>query len=217
MSMPIKECVSAPLRFKRDGAATQKRLLDAAEHEFAQRGYAGARLKDIATMAGVQTTLIHHYFDDKGGLYRAVLERALPEARVESWSLLDGSSDVESLVRGFVSMLTRFYAAHRNLLAIMRHEAGTGSEVLSEILRERLSPVASAVTGVVLAMQGRGEIRNDLSALELVVLTVSMTVYPFVDGPLIDMVLPGAVPNGDEALARRCEAITILLLHTLKP
>jgi TetR/AcrR family transcriptional regulator len=217
MSMPTKESAFAPARVKRDGTATQKRLLDAAEREFAQRGYAGARLKDIAAVAGVQTTLIHHYFDDKGGLYRAVLDRALLPTQVQSWDLLNARTDVESLVRGFVSLLIHFHAAHRNLLAIMRHEAVTGSEVLPEILRERMAPVAGAVTRLVLDMQRRGEIRKDLSPLELVVLTVSMAVYPFVDGPLIDLVLPGAVPDSDAALARRGEAITLLLLRALKP
>ena len=86
--------------FPRDAAATQKRLLDAAEREFAQRGFAGARLKDIASSAGVQTTLIHHYFSDKQGLYRAVLDRALAPTQTESWNLLRVHRDFEALVRG---------------------------------------------------------------------------------------------------------------------
>src|SRR4051794_30056411 len=63
----------APRR-ERNAAATQKRLLDAAESEFAARGFAGARLREIADTAGVQPALIHHYFVDKQGLYRAVLD-----------------------------------------------------------------------------------------------------------------------------------------------
>jgi TetR/AcrR family transcriptional regulator len=204
-------------RHKRDAVATQARLLDAAEREFAQRGYAGARLKDIASRAGVQTTLIHHYFHDKGGLYRSVLERALLPTQTESWNLLRENRDLEGLVRGFVSMLTRFYARHGNLLAILRHEAVTGSEVLPEILRERLAPLAAAVIAIVTDMQERGEIRGDIEPRELVVLTLSMAVHPFVDGPLLGVVLPGAMPAGDADLARRQDAITTLLLRALSP
>ncbi len=206
-----------PARPKRDSVATQKRLLDAAEREFAQRGYAGARLKDIAAGAGVQTTLIHHYFDDKAGLYRAVLERALLPTQEESYNLLSTRTDFEGLVRGFVSMLIRFYATHRNLLSIMRHEAVIGSEVLPEILRERLAPVAAAVTRMVSEKQERGEIRKDLPSLDLVVLTLSMAVYPFVDGAWLEAVMPGAVPTDDDALQRRCDTITALLLRALAP
>lgn len=204
-------------RHKRDAAATRKRLLDAAELEFAQRGYAGARLKDIASRAGVQTTLIHHYFADKGGLYRSVLERALLPTQTESWNLLREHRDLEGLVRGFVSMLMRFYARHRHLLDILRHEAVTGSEVLPEILRERLSPLADAVIATVRDMQERGAIRGDVAPRDLVVLTLSMAVHPFVDGPLLSVVVPGAVPDGDAELARREDVIATLLLRAVRP
>ncbi len=202
--------------FPRDAAATQKRLLDAAEREFAQRGFAGARLKDIASSASVQTTLIHHYFSDKQGLYRAVLDRALAPTQTESWNLLRVHRDFETLVRGFVTMLIRFYAKHRQLLAILRHEAVTGSDVLPEILRERLSPVAAAVTQMILDMQARGEIRSDIAPTDVVVLTLSMAVHPFVDGALLEAALPGTVPADDAALARREDAIATLLLRALK-
>ncbi len=199
----------------RDAAATQIRLLDAAEREFAQRGYAGARLKDIASVAGVQTTLIHHYFGDKRGLYRAVMDRALAPQQTESWNILRVHRDLEGLVRGFVAMLIRFYAKHKHLLAIMRHEAVTGSEVLPEILRERMTPLADAVVAMIADMQSRGELRTDVRPLDVVVLTLSMAVHPFVDGLLLEAVLPGSVPSDDEALARREDTIATLLLRAL--
>jgi AcrR family transcriptional regulator len=202
---------------KRDAAATQKRLLDAAEDEFARRGFAGARLRDITASAGVQTTLVHHYFEDKRGLYRAVIERAVLPTQTETWNILRTHADLEGMIRGFVTMLIRFYAQHRNLLAIMRHEALAGSEVLPEVLRERLSPLATAVTALVADMQSRGEIRSGVDAREIVVLTLSMAVHPFVDGPLLDVVLPGATPDGDGALARREDAIATVLLRALRP
>lgn len=220
--MPLRESpapqpAAGDGRQKRDAGATQKRLLDAAEREFAQRGYAGARLKDIASAAGVQTTLIHHYFDDKGGLYRAVLERALLPTQAESWSILRENRDLEGLVRGFVSMLIRFHAQHRHLLAILRHEAVIGSEVLPEILRERLAPLAAAVIDILRDMQERREIRAEIDPRELAVLTFSMAVHPFVDGTLIQTVLPGAVPGDDAEIARREDAIATLLLRALRP
>jgi AcrR family transcriptional regulator len=57
--------------------STRNRILDVAEEEFAAHGFQGPRMRHIAAVAGVQPALIHHYFDDKHGLYRALLERAL--------------------------------------------------------------------------------------------------------------------------------------------
>src|SRR3954470_11546495 len=100
-------------RRPRDAAATKARLLDAGEREFAASGFAGARLRQIADSAGVQPALIHHYFVDKQGLYRAVLDRALLPTSAESWTLLGAGHDLEGLVTGFVDLLLRFYAAHQ--------------------------------------------------------------------------------------------------------
>lgn len=214
--MPVRE----PVRAKRDAAATQKRLLDAAEQQFACHGYAGARLKDIAAAASVQITLVHHYFGDKDGLYRAVLERLLTPTQTQSFLLLHAQQaqpDLESLARGFVTLLTRLYGEHRNLLAILRHEGGGGSSVLTGILRENMKPIADAAISLIARMQDRGEIRKDLSAPEIVALTMAMAAYPFVDGVVLDTVLPGVVPADEEALARRCEAITTLLTRALSP
>ena len=42
---------------ERNAAATRARILDAGEREFAARGFAGARLREIAETAGVQPVM----------------------------------------------------------------------------------------------------------------------------------------------------------------
>ncbi|WP_019930136.1 TetR/AcrR family transcriptional regulator [Nocardia sp. BMG111209] len=61
----------------RDAERTKRCLLDAAFDEFSARGYAGARVGDIATRAGVNKQLITYYFGGKAGLYRALQQRWL--------------------------------------------------------------------------------------------------------------------------------------------
>src|SRR3954467_2206529 len=120
-SSPVAaEPPAADPRRERNAAATRQRLLDAAEREFAARGFAGARLREIADGASVQPALIHHYFVDKQGLYRAVLDRAMLPTSTESWGLLESVHDLEALLTGLIDLLLRFYAAHQNLLSILR-------------------------------------------------------------------------------------------------
>jgi TetR/AcrR family transcriptional regulator len=57
---------------QRDAERSRQALLDAALDEFAERGYAGARVADIARRAGVNKQLINYYFGAKEGLYLAV-------------------------------------------------------------------------------------------------------------------------------------------------
>ncbi|MFD0537456.1 TetR/AcrR family transcriptional regulator [Actinomadura luteofluorescens] len=52
-----------------DAERSRRLLLDAALEEFSAKGYAGARVQDIADRAGVNKQLINYYFGGKQGLY----------------------------------------------------------------------------------------------------------------------------------------------------
>jgi AcrR family transcriptional regulator len=201
---------------KRNAALTRQRILDAGEREFAARGFAGARLREIAVTAGVQPALIHHYFTDKQGLYRAVLDRALLPTSTESWTLLESRLDLEGLLTGFIDLLLHFYAANKNLLSILRHEALVGSNVLEELTRERTRPIIEALTRFLEERQAAGEVRADVSADEMILAGMSMVVYPFVEEGMLQVVMPGSVARDEAALERRKAAIVELLLRGLR-
>jgi len=56
-------------------AESREQILDGAEYLFSQRGLYGVTLKDVAQQVGVHTSLLHYYFDDKRGLFEAVVDR----------------------------------------------------------------------------------------------------------------------------------------------
>jgi AcrR family transcriptional regulator len=72
----------------RNPERTRERILVAALHEFAARGFAGARVDMIARRAPANKRMIYHYFGDKGGLFRAVIKFKLDErmARFKSYA-----------------------------------------------------------------------------------------------------------------------------------
>jgi len=58
--------------------ASIERILDAAEQLFAEFGYHGVTLKDVAARVGVSSTLIHYHFNGKESLFEAVWARRAP-------------------------------------------------------------------------------------------------------------------------------------------
>jgi AcrR family transcriptional regulator len=67
--------------------ASIARILDAAEQLFAEFGYHGVTLKDVAARVGVSSTLIHYHFKGKESIYEAVWARRAPlsaRARLEA-------------------------------------------------------------------------------------------------------------------------------------
>lgn len=66
---------------RRDADRSRHALLDAARHEFADKGLAGARVSAIADRAGVNKQLISYYFGGKQGLYDSLVEQWLAQER----------------------------------------------------------------------------------------------------------------------------------------
>src|SRR5678815_6090761 len=58
----------------RDDATVRESLLEAARRLFLARGFAAVSIREIAAEAGATAAMIHYYFGDKLGLYRAMLE-----------------------------------------------------------------------------------------------------------------------------------------------
>lgn len=96
----------------RDAQATQKQILDAAELEFSKHGLSGARIEAIANGAGVTTAMIHYYFENKEGLYKAVLQRPATELYDALYVLkleeLPPAEALETMVRAAIA----YEAAH---------------------------------------------------------------------------------------------------------
>lgn len=59
---------SRPTRRQQQADATRDRLLTAAAQVFADKGYAGTRVQDVAELAGVTTGAIYNHFRDKDHL-----------------------------------------------------------------------------------------------------------------------------------------------------
>jgi AcrR family transcriptional regulator len=74
-TMP-RPSTTKPKRSKAEQRAeSREQILDGAEYLFSERGLYGVTLKDVAQQVGVHTSLLHYYFDDKRGLFEAVVDR----------------------------------------------------------------------------------------------------------------------------------------------
>jgi len=182
----------------------------------------------------VQQALIHHYFVDKAGLYREVVDRALGAMSTEGWDILARTvsavskssrkakktltlekSEVRPLVEAFIELLQRFFAEHGRILAIVRHEASDGSTLALEVVRTRIKPVVDAVTAYLDALKGSGELRADVDVRQLSISAMAMVAFPSMEQPMLRsvwLVDPSAKAFQQDA---RKEIVETLLLRLL--
>ena len=219
-----------PSRRESRGEATSKRILEAAEEEFAAKGFDGVRLAAIARAADVPQALIHHYFADKAGLYRAVLERALAAIADVGWRILDTMApprrrargkrfervELQALIEALAGMLVGFYSTHARVLRILRHEAMRGTALADELVRKYVRPQLDDIVARFEAMKSAGEVRADVDARHLCVSTIAMACFPMMDEAFL-RTLWGIDPQSPAFLEARKREIVVTVMGRIAP
>jgi AcrR family transcriptional regulator len=99
-----------------DSSSTKDRILAAAAAEFAQHGFAGARVERVAKAARANKRALYDYFGDKHQLFATVLEREMTQC-AEAVSVDDGD------LAGYAGRLFDYQAAHPEVLRLLMWEA----------------------------------------------------------------------------------------------
>jgi AcrR family transcriptional regulator len=121
---------------RRKGERTAERILDAAEALFAQRGYAGTALRDVAARVGLRTPSLYNHFPNKEALYAAVLERGIRPVLDVLTEVVETRDRSDRDVRQIVERTMRLVGRRPNLPRLIQHETLSGGRHLTPMLRE---------------------------------------------------------------------------------
>lgn len=129
----------------------QVQIVEVAAKLFAEKGFDGTSVDDIAEACGVASGLIYHYFDTKTDILRAVIERksflpkmaeilkGLPKVTVEEtlkeladaiWEMLEERRDMVLMMHGEMQR-------NPEVLKVVGEVIRTGIRLLSEYLNEQ--------------------------------------------------------------------------------
>jgi AcrR family transcriptional regulator len=143
------------------GQATRDKLVEAAREVFAERGFAGTRMGDLADAAGVAHGTVYTYFDTKEDVLLAVLDAVIADLHdaMTPPNVRDPIARVEAANRAYLES----YRAHAHLLRVAQ-EAAAGDprfvDVLLDLRRTHVARVAAAIR----KLQADGLASPDLDA-----------------------------------------------------
>src|SRR5246500_285610 len=120
-------------------------ILQAAAHEFAEHGIAGARTDAIARQAHVNKALLYYYFKDKETLYGAVLDDAFSGLKETVLRVLDGNESPRNKIMAYVGAYFDFIASNQLYPRLMQREmmrAREGqSQHIDKVVKEYIQPI----------------------------------------------------------------------------
>lgn len=189
---------------------TCRRIIAAASEEFAQHGFAGARIRSIVDAAGVNLAAINYYFGGKEGLYRATLGYLAGQAMAAFPAAL-GERRAQSAARRLHRLVYAFLEGLSDgpggapLGRILAHEAMAPTPQLDRLVEELTRPQLEQVRAVVRDLAGSRVPDVDVT---LATLSIAGQCLLYLFGrPAVDRIFPG-VASGAKSRDRLAEQIT---------
>ncbi len=197
------------------GVTTRENILIVARRRFAEHGYAGTSLGEIADEVGIRTPSLFHHFPSKTALYRAVLIDAfegflaiMDETVAEPG---EGWPQVEHVLRGAF----RFFETRPDFVRLARWEALDGGPILVGELASVLLPLFERAVVFLEREMDAGLIRR-CDARRLVITGYGAVLSYVSDAPLVGALLDED-PLAADALAAEQEHVVDLFRHALLP
>ena len=204
---------SPPAPRLRDADKSQSSILAAALEEFAQYGFAGARVDRIADQAAVNKRLIYYYFGNKDDLFQAVLERTYADIREAEQALhLDAMDPVEA-IRQLVSFTWHYYLEHPEFITLLNSENLHLAKHLkqSERIQEMNSPLVALLAGVLERGRSQGLFRDGVDPIQLYISIASVCYFYLSNNHTLSAIF-GRDLRTPKALAQRLSHMKELVL-----
>jgi AcrR family transcriptional regulator len=160
--------VVPPVR-QRDAERTRAELLAVAARVFAEDGYSGARVDDIAEQTRTTKRMIYYYFGGKEQLYLAVLERAYAEIRAAERTVDVEHLDPVSAIRRIAEVTFDHHEAHPAFIQLVSAENAQQGRHMTRVARlvDLNSSAVAVLTGVLDRGRREGRFRTDVDALDV--------------------------------------------------
>jgi AcrR family transcriptional regulator len=163
----------------RDAERTRAELLAVATEVFAESGYSGARVDEIAERTRTTKRMIYYYFGGKEGLYMAVLENAYRGIREAEQRLQVDHVDPVIAMRRLAELTFDHHLDHQAFIRLVAIENIHRGEYISRLdsLRTLGQPATSLLEDILKSGREQGVFRDDVEPLDVHLLISSYCVF----------------------------------------
>lgn len=198
---------------------TETRIFQAAEKEFFEKGYAGARTASIAEAAGVNHAMLHYYFRTKDKLFERIISGKIAVLGKTMLNAIgDSKLPLEDRIRQGVEQHFDFLSANQNLPRFIINEVLSRPEYI-EVMKQNISnTIGNSLNDLqqeidMCASQGKCEqtdVRN------LLIDIISLNIFPFMAAPYLKETVGIFYKSYDDFFAMRKKENVETILRKLK-
>jgi AcrR family transcriptional regulator len=218
MSAPTATLPATALRaHERDPEGTRKNIIDIATEEFAENGFSGARVDEIAARTSTSKRMIYYYFGDKEGLFVAVLEAAYARIRAIETSLDLAHIEPESAMRALVGFTFDYQNANENFIRlVMTENIHRGAHLArSQTIEDVNVPAIATLRDIYARGRAAGVFRAGIDEVDLHMSISALAFFNVANRATFSRIFKREMAS-PEALARRREIVIDTILRYVK-
>jgi TetR/AcrR family transcriptional regulator len=197
---------------------TSRKIFEAALNVFSCKGHDGARMKEIADLAGINRALLHYYFNTKRELYEAVFAHLFQQYMNSFRTVLNPEEPFADSLRHFIGHYIDYVRGHMDMARLVIHDNLSGGTLLGEHLARAFathgSPQQRFEEAIVRAAE-RGEIRP-VDPKQTILTVISACVLFLITAPTVKLTNPDAGADFDAFVEARKEHVFNVVYHGIE-
>jgi TetR/AcrR family transcriptional regulator len=192
---------------------TEQLILEAARKVFIHKGFAGARMQEIADEAGINKALLHYYFRSKDQLFDAVFTQAVASFLPTIKNVLEAVMPFKEKIVLFVETYVEILKANPHIPGFVIHELNTDAGRFVDKLKNFGINPEVLIEQIRLESES-GQIRP-IKGDHFIVNLLGMCLFPFIARPVVQ----GLLKKNDEQYAlfldERKKEVVQFVMHSI--
>jgi TetR/AcrR family transcriptional regulator len=197
---------------------TAERILAAARVVFAEKGYSGTHVDEIARRADVNKATLYYQIGDKDTLYAHVIHQVIGNIAQGIAQKVASAHNPEEKLKAYIHYIATAVDKNPELPPIMMREMASGGEHLPRVVMEDIALVLTTLIGILAEGKKKGVFTDSVPFLIHMMILGTILFYkgavPIKDGQIR---LPSELKPGNKKLKGSLgDAVAGLVLRAVK-
>ena len=194
---------------------TEEKIFNAARIIFQKKGFAGARMQEIADEAGINKAMLHYCFKNKELLFQAVFMNAFSQLAPQINAIFKSNDSVFDKIRKFTHSYISFVMLNPYLPQFIIQEMNNNPEFVMAFLKNESRPNPTLMIAQIEKEIADGIIKPT-NPKQLLMNIISMTVFPFAAQMMIKGMLQISDAEFNTMMEERKTSIAEQIINSIK-
>jgi TetR/AcrR family transcriptional regulator len=194
---------------------TEEKIFNAARIVFQKKGFAGARMQEIADEAGINKAMLHYCFKNKELLFQAVFMNAFSQLAPQINAIFQSNDCVFDKIRRFTHDYISFVIQNPYLPQFVIQEMNNNPEFVLAFLKNESRPDPTSLITQIEKEIADGIIKP-IHPKQLLMNMISMTVFPFAAQMMVKGMLQISDVEFNSMMEERKTSIAEQIINSIK-